>query len=176
MKKKILIGLCVVVLIIIGIVISKVSKKPQNIEENTTNTYAPEPKIVCQIKGEVVRPGFYSLEKGSKLQDLIFAAGGFTSYADINSVEMDATIQDNYCYTIDKISEDNLIKTNHLININIATKEELMSLSGIGEAKALAIIEYREKNGNFNSVNDLTKVNGISEKILSQIIDLICTK
>ena len=51
-----------------------------------------------------------------------------------------------------------------------------MTLTGIGESKAKAIIDYRTKNGNFTTINDLTKVNGISEKILNQIIDSICVR
>ncbi|MBO4446068.1 MAG: helix-hairpin-helix domain-containing protein [Clostridia bacterium] len=57
------------------------------------------------------------------------------------------------------------------VNINTATAEELETLSGIGPAKAQAIVAYRETNGPFSSVNELVNVSGIGEKTLAKIID-----
>lgn len=57
------------------------------------------------------------------------------------------------------------------VNINSATQSELEMLQGIGPAKAKAIIEYREKNGSFESVNDLEKVNGIGSETIKQLGD-----
>ncbi len=63
-------------------------------------------------------------------------------------------------------------KTN-LISINKATKEELMSLPGIGESKALTIIKYREENGSFASIEDIKNVNGIGDSLFDKIKDYI---
>ena len=59
------------------------------------------------------------------------------------------------------------------IDINTATVTELTELSGIGQSKAEAIVEYRTKNGNFKSVDDLTNVPGIGESTLNRIRDYI---
>lgn len=60
-------------------------------------------------------------------------------------------------------------KTNEKININTASKEELQTLDGIGEAKAKAIIEYREKNGNFQKIDDIKNVSGIGDSVYEKI-------
>lgn len=65
--------------------------------------------------------------------------------------------------------------TSGKININIATKEELMTLPGIGESKANDIIKYREANGQFKSIEELTNINGIGENILAKIKENITT-
>ena len=64
---------------------------------------------------------------------------------------------------------------NELININTATKEKLLTIPGIGEAKAKAIIKYREANGNFNSIEDIQKVDGIGSKLYEEIKIYITT-
>jgi competence protein ComEA len=74
---------------------------------------------------------------------------------------------------IESKNETIMEQDNNKININNATKEELMSLSGIGESKAKAIIDYRDKNGAFKDIKDIINVNGISETIYSKIKDNI---
>lgn len=59
------------------------------------------------------------------------------------------------------------------ININTATKEELITLPGIGEKKAMDIINFREKNDGFNSIRDLLRVNGIGEATLQKLLEFI---
>ena len=63
--------------------------------------------------------------------------------------------------------------TTQKININTADATELQQLSGIGEKKAADIIKYREENGSFQAVEDLTKVSGIGEKTLENLKDSI---
>lgn len=80
-------------------------------------------------------------------------------------------IQNDGCLNTD-IKED-ITNTNNIININSATMKELQKISGIGEAKAKAIITYREKNGKFKSITDIMNVDGIREKFFNQIKDYI---
>jgi len=80
------------------------------------------------------------------------------------------SIENNACIEI-KESTTNSGK----ININTASKEELMTLTGIGESKANDIIKYREENGPFKSIDELTKVNGIGESTLANIKENITT-
>ena len=64
---------------------------------------------------------------------------------------------------------------NKLININTASLEELMTLPGIGEQKAKSIIDYRNNNGNFNDISDITKVSGIGNSLYETIKEYITT-
>jgi len=83
-------------------------------------------------------------------------------------VEEDNYSKENESETLTNNSSDNT-NTIEKININTASIEELTTLSGIGEAKAKAIIEYREENGLFKTIEDLVNVSGISETLFSKI-------
>ena len=62
---------------------------------------------------------------------------------------------------------------NSKVNINKATKEEIMTLSGIGESKALAIIKYREENNGFKDISEIMNVSGIGEALFNKIKEFI---
>lgn len=87
---------------------------------------------------------------------------GDTDMIIINTITTDGII-DN--------SNDNKYNVKILVNINTATIEELISLNGIGEVTALAIIEYRENNGDFVEITDIMKVSGIGEAKFNSIVD-----
>ena len=70
-------------------------------------------------------------------------------------------------------TSDNSSTGNILININTASVDQLVTLSGIGESKAKAIIEYREKNGSFKTIEDIMNVSGIGESSFAKIKDYI---
>lgn len=78
---------------------------------------------------------------------------------------------DDFSYEVDP--ETGIVYVPEFININTATLRELQQLDGIGEGKAKAIIEYREKNGFFSNIEQITEVNGISEKMLNKFRDKI---
>lgn len=71
---------------------------------------------------------------------------------------------DNYSY-----DNSGDVSINKKVNLNTASKEELLTLSGIGESKAIAIIEYRDKNGRFNNIEDIKNVTGIGEALFAKI-------
>ena len=77
------------------------------------------------------------------------------------------------CISLTKNNDE--VNENGLININTASKEKLLTIPGIGESKAKAIIKYREENGNFISIEDIQKVDGIGSKLYEEIKIYITT-
>lgn len=158
-----------------------------------------EEYIYIDIKGSVKKPNVYKLLKGSRVNDAIKEAGGLSKNANTRFINLSKVLNDSdviVIYSNDEIKKANKANTiyvntpcvceevkndacikneeisndsNKLININTATIDELMTLNGIGESKAKAIIEYRTNNGNFTKIEDITLVNGISETIYAKI-------
>ncbi|EGT3614970.1 competence protein ComE [Clostridium perfringens] len=161
-------------------------------------------KIVVEIKGEVKNPNVYVLENGSRIYELIEKAGGPTEEADLSNINRALYLSDGQCVVVRNINDvqdetENLEEAlndensknvsnnspeekisssgeSSTININAASKETLMTLNGIGESKAQAIIDYREETGGFKSIDELTNISGIGEKTLEKIKDKISIK
>lgn len=172
-----------------------------------------------EIKGEVVKPGVYTLESGKRVIDVVNMAKGFTKNADSSVINLSKKIQDEMVIMVySKKQVENFVKTKEAeqkkqelckqdyvvendacidsgnvvsnnsnrnnnnnnnfgssdsvtnkISINTATLEELMSLSGIGQAKAQSIIDYRTNEGKFNTIEDIMNVSGIGEALFEKI-------
>lgn len=127
-------------------------------------------QITVYLYGEVKYPGLYNIEENSHLYELINLAGGFTQNAKIDNINLARIITNNEMIIIEKLSISN---ENNLININTGTVDDLMKLKGIGETKALAIVNYRLENGQFKKIEDLLNVKGISKSLFDEIKDKI---
>ena len=112
------------------------------------------------ISGAVTNPGIYQFSGGDTIGVLIQSAGGVTSNGKPDSLALN-------------IPDVNASGDTEKVNINHAEAWLMEALPGIGPAKAKAIIEYRQKNGFFRNVDELTKVNGISAALLEQINPLV---
>lgn len=149
-----------------------------------------QPGIVVDLRGEVAKPGVYELPAGSRLDDAIVAAGGLTEDADLTQLNLATRLQDGSILTVsgtaalspsdpaDTGSPDNNpteIEPGALVNLNTASAEELESLPEVGEVTADRIIEYREANGPFRSIDDLVHVQGISTRTIDGLRDLVTT-
>lgn len=128
--------------------------------------------IKVDISGAVLKPGVYVLEEGDRIQDVIKLGGGLTEEADINLVNQADYVHDGQKIIILRNGETKELVQGIIsgpINLNTATKEQLGTLNGIGEKTAGKIIDYRTKNGSFETIEDLTKVNGIGDSKLDGI-------
>lgn len=163
--KQIIIVAVVIMLLLLGIVVKDTSNP---VYEKDHLELMTSKQIVVSIEGEVKFPNVYYIEENSKIEDLIMLAGGLTNDANISFINLKKELVDqDYIYIPKKGMEG--IK----VNINKATLKELQTLTGIGETKAYNIILYRTINGPFNKVDDLLKVEGITSKNLSDIINEI---
>ncbi len=112
------------------------------------------------IGGAINNPGFYSLRAGDSVEDIIQAAGRTIDSADLNNLEL----------YIPRSGEE---EQPQKIDLNRAEAWLLQALPGIGEVRAQAIIDYRQQNGRFHSIYELTEVEGIGAATFEQIEHLI---
>ena len=137
------------------------------------------------ISGAVLRPAVYELSQDAILLDAVTAAGGLTSEADHAAINLALPLKDGMHVHVPLPGDDPVIMvggeerssniniSGGLVNINIATLAELDTLPGIGPSTAQKIINYREANGKFVSVDEIDRVSGIGAAKLEQIRDLI---
>jgi competence protein ComEA len=139
--------------------------------------------IMVDIKGAVKNPGVYQAVEGERIYDLVNKAGGFAGGADQNQVNLSQRVVDEmviYVPLVGVEGEGTPLEIGQgqskFVNINKASESELQTLPGIGPAKALAILEFREANGGFKTIEDLKKISGIGEKTFEKLAPLISVK
>lgn len=124
--------------------------------------------IYVYVCGAVVNPGVVVLPEGSRADAALSAAGGFTENADVEYVNLAARLEDGQKLYFPTIEEAKAEQSN-LVNINTADAALLMTLPGIGEARARDIISYREEYGLFQKKEDLKKVSGIKDNMYQKL-------
>ena len=195
--KRALIKVLSIALILMLALVFKAYNSGQNdieVEAASENSEKETSREVCvDIGGAVQRPGVYRVAEGTRLYEVIELAGGLRSDADTDSVNQASFVEDGIKIIIpiysEIISEETPaddpadisssgeisfsgIADPSLVNINIADKEQLKTLAGIGDAKADRIIEYRSKN-TFKNKEDIMLVKGIGSAIYEKIKDKI---
>ena len=197
-RKKVLIGLSVVFVVILLLVFNKNDEvhasdyslekeieipKVEEVKEKIEEKVETKESIKVDIKGEVLNPGVYELELGNRIIDVVNLSGGFTSKAVTTNVNLSKKIYDemvilipdegNVCEIIQvSDNEKEEVINNGLVKINTASKEQLLNLTGVGESKANAIIEYRNQN-RFETIEDIMNIPGIKESLFLKIKDEI---
>lgn len=156
-------------------------------------------EIIVHITGAVKKNGIVKLKDGARIYDAIEMAGGSTDDADLSKINLAYVLEDGQKVYIPKIGEinqenaeeeyitfeygnnKNIIQDynkggNEKVNINTANQTELETLPGIGTATAEKIIDYRNKNGKFSSIEDIQNVKGIGNTKYENIKESICVK
>ncbi len=148
------------------------------------DTYEP---LRVHVVGAVVSPGMLEMPRGSRVADALHAAGGTLPTADISGLNLAKPLFDGEQISVlvalpattstgSAISVPTGSAQTGFVNINSAGEAELDTLPGIGPAKAVSIINYRQQNGAFAKPEDLMKVSGIGEKTFDKLKHLITVR
>ena len=136
--------------------------------------------IKVYVTGAVVMPGVYSLREGARLHELVEAASGAKSDADLDAVNLAARVEDEDHWRIPARGEASTAQSaapqrasQGRIDLNSATAEQLRGLPNIGEARAQAIVSFREARGRYATVDDLLLVSGIGPETLAAVRNLV---
>ena len=145
------------------------------------------PVLVVHVDGCVASPGVYELAGPDlRVNDAVEAAGGLLPEADTSQMNLAAGLSDGQKVLVPARAEKGAAAAapgggaasqrdaGSLVNINLATADQLQALSGVGEATARAIVEDREVHGPFSSVEDLMRVSGIGQKKFDKLKGQIC--
>lgn len=151
--------------------------------------------IKVDVKGAVRNPGVFIAKPGDRVIDLIASAGDFTKEADLNKVNLAQLVEDQMVIYVPRMGEEDVelpasasnggavavsgsteASDGTKVNLNTATQTELETLTGIGPAKAMAIIEYRETTGKFQQIEDLKNISGFGDKTFEKLQDSITVK
>ncbi len=184
------------------------TKEGQRTDSAGKESEAPEDtaEVYVHVCGQVTNPGVYRVPSGSRLFEVIEAAGGLLEDAADELLNQAAQVQDGQQVYVPSREEADrgmsdqrasnldaagqsvsnpgvsgsssdpgfaLAADDGKINLNTASKEQLMTLSGIGEAKANSIIAYREGHGGFKKIEELMEVEGIKEGVFNKVKDQI---
>lgn len=155
-------------------------------ESSSAESESEEDTVVVHVCGAVQAEGVYTLPAGSRYQDAVEAAGGFTEEAAADFLNLATVLTDGEKIVVPTKEEAVSLEAEEasslaaaeeesdgLVDINTADREELMTLPGIGEVKADAIIAYREEYGDFETIEDIMNVSGIKEGAFAKIKDQI---
>lgn len=139
-------------------------------------------QVTVDVKGAVNHPGVYSLPSQSRVTDAIKRAGGLSNLADSKSVNLAQKLQDETVIYVaqkgEKITVVEEEKANNIatqgnskgkINLNKADLSSLQTISGVGAKRAQDILDYRDSQGSFKTIDDLKNVSGIGEKTLEKL-------
>lgn len=144
------------------------------LNNKTSNFKIKKEKIVVHLGGQVVNPGVYYCKRNDRLYKILRKAGGPTNKADLNAINLAIKVRDGQKIIIPSLTQTNFSQgPNAKININTAKQSQLEEINGVGPATAKKIINYREDNGRFKSVDSLTEVSGIGPKTLKKVKDKI---
>ena len=203
-QRKIVIIIAILVIILIG---RKIYDSNHFEEANSEEILVKDKKesikkdeeeediMAVHVTGEVKKPGVVKVKEGSRIEDIIEAAGGLTENADTTNINLAYMVEDGMKIRIPSSNEED-IEENYIsvdsgkrvimsdesnnssliVNINTANETELEQLPGIGPSISSKIVDYRNQNGKFKNIEDIKNVTGIGDSKYEKIKDFIKVK
>lgn len=188
-RELVLTGLVVVLLAVnAGLILSIDSAGKGDVSVKELDSYFVEEdhvkaRIAVHVTGEVKERGLIYINEGSRALDAIRAAGGALDTADLDRINLAKVMQDGeklHVPAVGEVLDNNAYlgynEVNAKININTATVAQLDTLQGIGPVLAQRIVDFREKEGRFERIEDIMKVSGIGPKVYENIKDSITVR
>ncbi len=181
-KNALALGGFIIFAIIVGLFVSRSESKTdtdnvegniQEVEETST-----ENLFFVYVVGAVYKPGVVEVEEGTRLYQVIQKAGGALETADLSKINLASIVKDEQKIIVpyienkeDKVNDNsaNVQASVRLVNINTASEAELQTLNGIGASTAKKIVDYRNQNGDFNTVEEIMNVSGIGQSKFDSI-------
>ncbi len=176
-----------------GVVVDRSDSSAGQAQEGEAAEQAAPQLIYVHVVGAVQAPGMVQLQAGARVSDAVDAAGGFASDADQLSVNLARQVTDGEQIVVGSTqasasgsasgesasgssgsaADTGGTASTGKVNINTATVEQLTTLKGVGESTAQKIIDYRQQNGSFKTIEDIKNVSGIGDKKYAAIKDSI---
>ena len=150
-----------------------------NLGGTETDKTLDEQYIIVYVCGAVNNPGVYELLEDERVEKAIKLAGGMTEEADLEYINLASHLEDGMQITVltkeEVLTQETVINEvkDGIVNLNLATVDELDALNGIGESRAKDIIDYRERLGGFTSIEQIMEVSGIGPSLYEKIKDKI---
>ena len=180
-KKSMLVLIVLVVAALGGTYYGLYATESEVVESLPVAQYsAADRKITVYVTGGVNKPGLVQLPEGARAAEAVNACGGLLPTADSEKVNLAQTLKDGQQLRVPERKLDGTGARSQakdykgLVNINTADEKALDSLPGVGPAMAKRIIEYRETEGAFQSIEDIKKIKGIGETKFAKLKDKIC--
>ena len=152
----------------------------------TAESSPPKQEITVYVTGAVNKPGLVKVPEGARAADAVNACGGLLPTADGEKINMAQSLKDGQQLKVPekagtngktdsgKMDKTKAADSGEKVNINTADEKALDTLPGVGPAMAKRIIEYRESEGAFQSIEDIKKIRGIGEAKFAKMKDKIC--
>jgi competence protein ComEA len=190
-RELVLIGLIILLLAVnIGLILKTESGDKDGISLENPDSYFVEEEdyreteIVVHVTGEVKNRGVIFIKEGARAVDAINAAGGALDTADLDRINLARVLGDGeklHVPAVGEIMDNNEglgynVEVNSKININTASAAQLDTLQGIGPVLAQRIVDFREREGRFERIEDIMKVSGIGPKVFENLKDSITVR
>jgi competence protein ComEA len=181
-RALVLVGGLLVLLVVVGRQLSSAGAPPPArpivVEAGAGEAARP---LVVHVVGAVRRPGLYRMRDGGRIADAVKRAGGATRRADLALINLAAPLADGAQVVVPRRQPVSATAGGASadtpaagpVHLNTATLEQLDALPGVGPATAQAILDYRQENGAFSSVDELDAVPGIGPARLEQLRELV---